>query len=74
MPLGNAQQIAIEDSIKDVTTEKGKSEVQAGVDWGKDLLFVDAEGKGARINIPLDVAETGRYEIVARSLKSSDRM
>jgi hypothetical protein len=72
LPLGNAQQIAIEDSIKDVTAEKGKAEVQRGVDWGKDLLFLDAEGKGARINIPVDVPESGRYEIVARTAEAPD--
>src|SRR5215469_6891130 len=72
LPLGNAQQVTIEDSIKDVTAEKGKAEVQWGVDWGKDLLFLNAEGKGARINIPLDVAESGRYEIVARTAEAPD--
>ena len=72
LPLGNAQQIAVEDSVKEVTTEKGKAEVQWGVDWGKDLLFLDAEGKGARISIPLEVAEGGRYEIVARTAEAPD--
>ena len=72
LPLGNAQQIAVEDSVKEVTTENGKAEVQWGVDWGKDLLFLDAKGKGARINIPLDVAEGGRYEIVARTAEAPD--
>jgi hypothetical protein len=72
LPLGNARQIAVEDSIKEVTTEKGKAAVQWGVDWGKDLLFLEAEGKGARINIPLDNAESGRYEIVARTAQAPD--
>jgi len=72
LPLGNAQQIAIETSIKDVTAEKGKVEVQWGVDWGKDLLFLKAEGNGARINIPVDVTESGRYEIVARTAEAPD--
>ena len=72
LPLGNAQQIAVEDSIKEVTTEKGKASVQWGVDWGKDLLFLEAEGKGARLNIPLDIAESGRYEIVARTAEAPD--
>jgi hypothetical protein len=72
LPLGNAQQIAIEDSIKDVTAEKGKAEVQWGVDWGKDLIFLNAEGKRARLNIPLDVPESGRYEIVARTAEAPD--
>jgi hypothetical protein len=72
LPLGNARQIAVEDSIKEVTTERGKAAVQWGVDWGKDLLFLEAEGKGARINIPLDIAESGRYEIVARTAQAPD--
>ncbi|MGH9454428.1 MAG: glycoside hydrolase family 172 protein, partial [Terriglobia bacterium] len=72
LPLGNARQIAVEDSIQEVTTVKGKAAVQWGVDWGKDLLFLEAEGKGARINIPLDVAESGRYEIVARTAQAPD--
>jgi hypothetical protein len=72
LPLGNARQIAVEDSIKEVTTERGKAAVQWGVDWGKDLLFLEAEGKGSRINIPLDIAESGRYEIVARTAQAPD--
>jgi hypothetical protein len=64
LPLGNAQQIAVEDSLKNVTTEKGTASVQRGVDWGKDLLVFTAQGKGAKVNIPIDVAESGRYEIV----------
>ena len=66
LPLGNALQIAVEDSIADVTTEKGKASVQREVDWGRDLLFLLAEGAESRIDVPLDVPDAGRYEIVAR--------
>ncbi|HLK19660.1 MAG TPA: DUF2961 domain-containing protein [Bryobacteraceae bacterium] len=72
LPLGNALQIAVEDSIAEVTTEKGKASVQREVDWGRDLLFFEGEGVGARINIPLDVPEKGRYEIVARIAQAPD--
>ena len=72
LPLGNAEQIAVEDSIKDVTTENGKASVQKEVDWGRDLLFFEAQDKGARINIPIDVRETGRYEVVARIGQAPD--
>jgi len=65
LPLGNAEQIAVEDSLKDVTTLKGTATVQRGVDWGKDLLTFKALGPGSRINISLEVAAAGRYEIVA---------
>jgi hypothetical protein len=72
LPLGNALQIAVEDSIAEVTTEKGKASVQREVDWGRDLLFFEAEGVGSRINIPLDVPEKGRYEVVARIAQAPD--
>jgi len=42
------------------------------VDWGRDLLFLLAEGAGSRINIPLDVPDAGRYEIVARIAQAPD--
>ena len=72
LPLGNAQQIAVEDSLAEVTATKGKASVQREVDWGKDLLFFEAEGVGSRIDIPLDVPEKGRYEIVARVGQAPD--
>jgi hypothetical protein len=72
LPLGNARQIAVEDSLDQVTTEKGKASVQRGVFWGKDLLFFEALSAGARINVPIDVPETGRYEIVAQIAKAPD--
>jgi len=72
LPLGNALQIAVEDSLAEVTVEKGKASVQREVDWGRDLLFFEAEGIGSRINIPLDVPESGRYEIVARIAQAPD--
>jgi hypothetical protein len=72
LPLGNAQQIAVEDSLAEVTSEKGKASVQREVDWGKDLLFFEAEGQGSRIHVPLDIQEGGRYEIVARVAQAPD--
>lgn len=64
LPFGNAEQIAIEDSVKDVTTVNGKAVVQRGVDWGKDLLAFDAQGPGARMTVPFDVRSGGEYEVV----------
>jgi hypothetical protein len=72
LPLGNAQQIAVEDSLAEVVATKGKASVQQEVDWGRDLLFFEAEGIGSRIDIPLDVRESGRYEIVARIAQAPD--
>jgi hypothetical protein len=72
LPLGNAIQIAVEDSIADVKTLKGKVSVQREVDWGRDLLFFEAEGPGSRIDLPLDIPSTGRYEILARIAQAPD--
>ncbi|HVO97901.1 MAG TPA: DUF2961 domain-containing protein [Bryobacteraceae bacterium] len=72
LPLGNAIQIAVEDSIAEVKTTKGKVSVQREVDWGRDLLFFEAEGPGSRIDIPLDVPTTGRFEILARIAQAPD--
>jgi len=72
LPLGDAEQIAVEDSLKDVTTVNGKASVQKEVDWGRDLLFFEAQDKGARINVPIDVRETGRYEVLVRIGQAPD--
>jgi hypothetical protein len=66
LPFGNAMQIAVEDSLADVTTENGKVSVQREVDWAKDLLFLEAKGAGAKINIPIDIAEAGQELIANR--------
>jgi len=72
LPLGNAEQIAVEGSLAEVTADQGKASVQQGVFWGKDLLFFEAHDPGARINVPFEVAESGRYEIVAEIAKAPD--
>ncbi len=72
LPLGNAEQIAVEESLADVTVLKGKASVQREVDWGRDLLFFQAQENGARINIPIDVRETGRYEVLSRIAQAPD--
>ena len=72
LPLGNAQQIEVENSIADVKVEKGAASVQKEVFWSKDLLFFEAKSTGARITVPFDVAEDGRYEVLAEIAQSPD--
>ncbi len=72
LPLGNATQIEVENSISDVTTEKGKASVQREVFWSKDLLFFEGQGAGARINVPFDVPQGGRYEVLAEIAEAPD--
>jgi hypothetical protein len=40
--------------------------------WSKDLLFFEAKGTGSKVTVPFDVAEDGRYEIVAQLAHSPD--
>ena len=72
LPHGNAEQIEVEDSVKDVTAEKGEVEVQKEVFWSKDLLFLKAQGIGARMNVPLEVPRDGRYEVITQIAQAPD--
>ena len=72
LPFGNVTQIAVEDSLADVTAENGKASVQKEVDWAKDLLFLEAKGAGAKINIPIDIPETAQYEMIAMIAQAPD--
>jgi len=72
LPLGNAEQIAVEDSLQNVVSTKGKASVQREVDWAKDLLFFEAEGVGSRVDVPIDVAADGRYEVLANVAQAPD--
>ena len=72
LPFGNATQLEVPTLIKDVTAEKGKALVQKEVDWAKDLLFLEAEGPGARINIPVDIPEDGQYELIGLIAQAPD--
>jgi HEAT repeats len=62
----------VEDSLADVKTEGGKATVQREVDWAKDLLFFEAPGQGAKMHVPIDIPEAGRYELVAQIAQAPD--
>lgn len=72
LPQGNARQIEIERQIADVKATGGTLEVQKEVFWGKDLLFFNARGPGSRIDLPIDIAEDGRYELLAQVAEAPD--
>jgi hypothetical protein len=72
LPFGNAQQLTIQNALPDVTTENGKASVAKEVDWAKDLLVLDAAGAGAKINIPIDIAKAGRYELIGLIAQGPD--
>jgi len=75
LPQGNAQQIEVEETaLKDpkAKAEKGKVSVSKDLFWSKDVLFLQAEGKGARLDVPFDVGEEGEYELVTEVAQSYD--
>ena len=72
LPLGNAQQIAPGNAMKDVATEKGKASLLKEVDWSKDLLLFEAEGPGSKLHVPVEVSADGRYEIIAMMAHAPD--
>jgi len=72
LPFANATQVAVEDSLAGVTAENGTASVQREVDWSKDLLFFEAKGAGAKINIPIDIAVAGQYEMIAMLAQAPD--
>jgi hypothetical protein len=71
-PHGNARQIEVEDSVADVKTQGGTATVERDVFWSKDLLLFKAGGPGASIEVPFDVPEDGRYELLAQLAHSTD--
>jgi hypothetical protein len=72
LPIGNARQIEVEDRVNDVKAERGAVSVQKDVFWSKDILFFAADGPGSKVTVPFDVAEDGRYEIVAQIAENPD--
>jgi len=72
LPQGNALQIEIERYVDQARAVGGTLEVQKEVFWGKDLLFMNARGPGSRLDVPLDVPEDGRYELIAQTAQAPD--
>jgi hypothetical protein len=72
LPFGNAEQIEVENNLKDVATEKGEASVQREVFWSKDLLFLQAQDVGAVMNIPIDVPKDGFYEVISLIAQAPD--
>jgi len=72
LPQGNARQIEVEDAIGDARAEKGKVSVSKDLFWSKDVLFLAAEGRGSRLDVPFDVEEDGAYELVTQVAQSFD--
>jgi hypothetical protein len=72
LPQGNALQIEVERSMKEIQTEKGKAEIFPDLFWSKDVIVFQGEGPGSKLTIPFDVPDDGDYEVYAQMAKGSD--
>jgi D-arabinan exo alpha-(1,3)/(1,5)-arabinofuranosidase (non-reducing end) len=72
LPQGNARQIEVEKAAGEARAEKGKISVLPDLFWSKDVLFLQAEGIGSRLDVPLEVEGEGDYELVAQVAQSYD--
>ncbi len=72
LPHGNAVQLEVEQRASEAVGTRGKISVQKEVFWGKDIMLFEGEGGGARIDVPFDVAEDGRYELIAQVAGAPD--
>lgn len=72
MPYGNTAIFEVEDKFDLVVCEKGEKSL---FDWSmarqRAILF-KGEGEGSSIEMPFEVAETGRYEVLAMAMNGSD--
>ncbi|MEW5975492.1 MAG: DUF2961 domain-containing protein [Acidobacteriota bacterium] len=72
LPHGNAIQIEVEGLLGQIRTQGGKADVQKEVFWSRDLLRFQAEGPGARLDIPFVVENEGYYELLAQIAHAPD--
>jgi len=72
LPQGNALQIEVENSLDQVKAEQGKTSVVPDLFWSKDVILFEAQGKGAKLEVPFEVPEEGDYELYTELAQASD--
>jgi D-arabinan exo alpha-(1,3)/(1,5)-arabinofuranosidase (non-reducing end) len=72
LPEGNGTQVEVENLVDSVRATGGTVSVQKEVFWSKDILFLEAQAPGARLDVPVSVAADGRYELVAQMAQAPD--
>ena len=72
LPQANARQIEVETASADTKATRGKVSVSKDLFWSKDVLLFEGEGPGARVDLPFDVPEDGRYELYTQVAQSFD--
>ncbi len=72
LPQGNAQQIEVEKALDQVKAERGKATLSPELFWSKDVLLFEAEGPGAKVEVPFDAPAAGDYEVYAQLAQGSN--
>jgi hypothetical protein len=72
LPHGNAQQIEVENNLAQCKAEGGKVSVSPDLFWSKDVLLLQAQSKGARLEVPFETSFEGDYEICTEVAQGAD--
>lgn len=72
LPQGNARQIEVEQALGETRAERGKAEVVKDLFWSKDVIVFEAEGPGAKLEVPFEASEDGDYEVYTQLAQGSD--
>jgi len=72
LPQGNAQQIEVEQSLKDCQATGGKASLSPELFWAKDVILFEAAGKGSQLVVPFEVPAAGDYELITEVAQASD--
>lgn len=72
LPQGNGLQIEVEKALDQVKAEGGKVSISPELFWSKDVILFQAEGKGAKIEVPFEVPDDGDYEVYTEVAQASD--
>jgi len=72
LPYGHALQIEAEDRLEEASGEKGQVHLQEGVFWTRDILFFTGQEPEAKLTVPFEVPEEGRYEVSLQLVHSYD--
>ncbi|MBE7499742.1 MAG: DUF2961 domain-containing protein [Verrucomicrobiales bacterium] len=72
LPHGNARQIEVEAALAECRTEGGRVSVLPELFWSKDVLYFEAQGPGAKLEVPFEVVEDGDYELFTEVAQAAD--
>lgn len=72
LPFGNATALGASHLFKDVVAEKGEVSLQSLDDDNIQMISFLGQGNGARISVPIEVPDSGKFEILAIAAQAQD--